>query len=260
MIRNSFIFLDRISKNAEKRIWQQGIDSWDSFIEAKRIDGISGLRKGHYDRQIDEARRHLYSMNSAYFTNMLTRGETWRLYPFFKEDAVFLDIETTGYYGNITVIGLYDGIDTKMMIKGVNLDKEIIKKELSKYKLIVTFNGSSFDLPVIERYFQGVVPYIPHIDLRHVCSKIGLTGGLKSIERQLNIKRLPELDNVTGEDAAKLWRVFRATGDEYYLNLLLKYNEEDIINLKTIADFAVKGLWRKTRYGENVDEKRNDGK
>ena len=178
MIRQSFIFLDRISQDMEKRIWQQGIEDWNSFIGAKRIDGISKFRKGHYDRQINEAKKHLYSANSAYFANMLTKGETWRLYPFFKEDAVFLDIETMGYYGNITVIGLFDGIDTKMMVRGINLEKEIIKKELSKYKLIVTFNGSSFDLPVIERYFQGVLPYIPHVDLRHVFSKIGLTGGL----------------------------------------------------------------------------------
>ena len=244
MIRQSFIFLDRISQDMEKRIWQQGIEDWNSFIGAKRIDGISKFRKGHYDRQINEAKKHLYSANSAYFANMLTKGETWRLYPFFKEDAVFLDIETMGYYGNITVIGLFDGIDTKMMVRGINLEKEIIKKELSKYKLIVTFNGSSFDLPVIERYFQGVLPYIPHVDLRHVCSKIGLTGGLKAIEKQLNIKRLPELEHVTGEDAAKLWRVFKATGDEHYLNLLIKYNEEDIINLKTIADFAIPKLWK----------------
>ncbi|MFC1732479.1 ribonuclease H-like domain-containing protein [candidate division KSB1 bacterium] len=247
MIRNSFIFLDRISKNTERKIWNQGIENWDCFLDAKRIDGISDLRKGSYDRQILGARENLYSMNSPYFKNIVPRGDTWRLYPFFKEDAVFLDIETTSYYGNITVIGLYDGIDTKMMIRDINLDKEIIKKELSKYKLIVTFNGSSFDLPVIERYFQGVVPNIPHVDLRHVCSKIGLIGGLKRIEKQLGIDRGKELEHVGGEDAAKLWRAFKATGDDYYLNLLIKYNEEDIINLKTIAEHAVKELWKKTK-------------
>lgn len=244
MIRQSFIFLDRISQDMEKRIWRQGIGDWNSFTGAKRIDGISKLRKGHYDRQINEAKKHLYSSNSAYFANTLTKGETWRLYPFFKDEAVFIDIETMGYYGNITVIGLFDGIDTKMMVRGINLEKEIIKKELSRYKLMITFNGSSFDLPIIEKYFQGVLPYIPHIDLRHVCSKIGLKGGLKMIEKELGIKRAKELECVTGEDAANLWRAFKATGDEYYLNLLIKYNEEDIINLKTIADFAIPKLWK----------------
>jgi len=247
MIRNSFIFLDRVSKRSERKIWDQGIENWDYFLDSKHIHGISSTRKGHYDRQILKARENLYSMNSSYFKDILHRGDTWRLYPFFKEDAVFLDIETMGYYGNITVVGLYDGVDTKMMIRDINLDKEILKKELSRYKLIVTFNGSSFDLPVIERYFQGVIPDVPHIDLRHVCSKIGLNGGLKKIEKKLGIDRGKELEHVGGEDAAKLWRVFKATGDEYYLNLLIKYNEEDIINLKTIADYAVKKLWVKTK-------------
>ncbi|MFC1753418.1 ribonuclease H-like domain-containing protein [Thermoproteota archaeon] len=247
MIRKSFIFLDRVGLRSEQNIWKQGIHDWDSFISSKGITGISSARKPYFERQINKARKELYNNNASYFTNVLPRGETWRLYDFFKDDAVFLDIETAHYYGDITVIGIYDGYDTKMMIKDVNLDKDIIKKELSKYKLIVTFNGSSFDLPVIERYFQGVVPDIPHIDLRHVCSKIGLTGGLKSIEKQLNIRRLDELKHVTGEDAAELWRTYKATGDEYYLDLLIKYNEEDIINLKPITEFAVKELWGKLR-------------
>ena len=54
----------------------------------------------------------------------------WRLYEFFKEDAVFLDIETTGLSKNsydITVFGLYDGINTKIMIKGINLDYGALK-------------------------------------------------------------------------------------------------------------------------------------
>ncbi|MBU0535730.1 MAG: ribonuclease H-like domain-containing protein [Nanoarchaeota archaeon] len=246
MIRKSFIFLDRVGLRKEKSIWNQGIDDWDNFISKSKVKGV-GARKPLFDRQINSLRKALYGQDASYLKSAIPRSEAWRLYDFFKDEAVFLDIETAHYYGYITVIGLYDGYNTKMMIKDINLDKNILKKELAKYKLIVTFNGSSFDLPVIERYFQGVIPDVPHIDLRHVCSRIGLTGGLKSIEKQLNIKRLPELEHVTGEDAAELWRTFKATGDDYYLDLLIKYNEEDIINLKPIADFAVKELWNKIR-------------
>jgi uncharacterized protein YprB with RNaseH-like and TPR domain len=45
-----------------------------------------------------------------------------------------------------------------------------------------------------------------------------------------------------GGDAIKLWRIFRASGDEYYLNLLVEYNEEDVINLKKISDYVIKKL------------------
>ena len=246
MIRKSFIFLDRIGQRSERRIWGQGIDDWDSFLDAGKIKGISS-RKHFFDRQIRRTRKELYESNMSYLKRALHPSEAWRLYDLFRDEAVFLDIETAHYYGYITVIGLYDGYETKIMIKDINLDRENLRRELEKYNLIITFNGSSFDLPVIERYFQGVVPDVPHIDLRHVCSRIGLRGGLKQVEKDLGIKRLPDLEHVTGEDAAELWRTFRATGDDYYLDLLVKYNEEDIINLKPIADHAVRELWKSIR-------------
>jgi len=177
----------------------------------------------------------------------LTLGQTWRLYNQFREDAVFLDIETSGFYGDITIIGMYDGQDTKTMVRGHNLDKELLKKALSQYKLIITFNGASFDLPVIRRYFGDVVPAIPHIDLRHVCSKLDLHGGLKKIEKTLGIRRAEEVEGITGEDAVYLWQQYKATGKQGYLETLVKYNEEDIVNLLPIADTTIARLWEQTR-------------
>ena len=72
-----------------------------------------------------QARRALYNFDSTYFKNILPQSEYYRLYDFFKEDCVFLDIETTGLdskNNDITVIGLFDGINTKTMIKNINLD------------------------------------------------------------------------------------------------------------------------------------------
>ena len=246
MIRNSFIFLDKIGPIKEKNIWDQGINSWDSFLD-NNIFGISRYRKPYYDRQILNARKNLYLDNSAYFTKILPLSDHWRLYNYFKEDAVFLDIETSSYYGNVTVVGLYDGVETKTMVRGMNLDKENLKKELQKYKLIVTFNGLSFDIPFLKRYFGNIIPDIPHLDLRHVCAKIGLKGGLKIIEEIMEIKRPNQLKNYHGDDAVMLWEMYRATGKEKYLNLLVEYNEEDIVNLKPIAEYAIKELWKKTK-------------
>lgn len=88
---------------------------------------------------------------------------------------------------------------------------------------------------------------MPHIDLRGVCSRVGLIGGLKAIEQQLNIKRPDSIRYVTGNDAAELWRCWKATGDRDFLDMLVTYNEEDIVNLKPIADFAIKKLWGQIR-------------
>jgi len=43
-----------------------------------------------------KAREALYNFNSQYFLDILPQSENWRLYEFFKDEAVFLDIETTG--------------------------------------------------------------------------------------------------------------------------------------------------------------------
>jgi len=239
MIQNSFCFLEGIERKTEKNLWKQGIKDWESFLKKEKIHGINPIRKAYYDRKLIEARKALYDLNSSYFTFKLQMAEHWRLYEFFKEEAVFLDIETSGIEndGYITIIGLFDGINTKTMVKDVNLDFKVLKAELQKYKIIITFNGNVFDIPYLEKYAPGLFPEIPRIDLRHLCKRVGLKGGLKQLEKEVNIKRQNEIvDKLYGGDAIKLWRRYKATGDQYFLNLLVEYNEEDVINLKLIME------------------------
>jgi hypothetical protein len=245
MLRNTFLFLPKVGLTTEHNIWQQGIDDWNSFIEAKKIKGFSQARKESAHKKIHEFKSELWNENLNYLAKSLPLSEQWRLYDQFRDEAVFLDIETNGYYGGITVIGLYDGNETKTFIRGYNLDRSLVEKELQKHKLIVTFNGSSFDLPVIERFF-GLKMHKPHVDLRHVCARIGLNGGLKLIEKHLGIARDKEVEGVSGSDAVYLWEQFKSTKDTDYLHKLIKYNEEDIINLKPLADHAVRELWKRT--------------
>ncbi|MBI2208461.1 ribonuclease H-like domain-containing protein [Candidatus Woesearchaeota archaeon] len=245
MIQNTFLFLERVKRGLEENLWKQGIKDWDSFLNAQKIGGISKRRKIYYDRKILQARKALYSQDSSYFKKILPQAEYYRLYDFFKDEAVFLDIETTGLDRNnddITVIGLFDGIETKTMIKGINFDLKELKNELSKYKLIVTFNGSSFDVPFINRLYPHLLPNIPNFDVKSITNKLNLKGGLKEIEKKLGIERNKIIEGFYGGDALALWRMYRATGDDYYLKLLVEYNEEDVINLKTIADYCVDKL------------------
>ncbi len=252
MIQNSFIFLERVKRGLEDNLWRQGIDSWDSFLNSRYINGLSAARKKYYDRKIMEARKELYKLNSTYFKKILPQSEYYRLYDFFMEDAVFLDIETTGLDSrndDITMIGLFDGINTKTMIKNINFDFKTLKNELKKYKLIVTFNGSSFDVPFINKVYPNLLPDIPNFDVKSVTDRLGLRGGLKEIEKKLGIKRGKIIEKFYGGDALTLWKMYRATGDDYYLKLLVEYNEEDIINLKKIADYCVGKLKKQFPMG-----------
>lgn len=241
MIRSSFIFLDKVSRKSEQNIWGQGIDEWNDFLDKEKVKGVSSARKNQFDLKLLEARRKLIQDDAEYLAGLFPSSEHWRLYEHFKDEALFLDIE-----GNVSVIGLFDGFETNTMVKGFNFDKKLLEKTISKYKLLVTFNGSSFDLPALKNYFN-FSPKIPHVDLRFVCQRIGLTGGLEHIERKLCIKRAEETfkDEI---DIAFLWRRWWMTGDRKYIDLLVQYNEEDIINLKPIANYAVRKLWEKIRF------------
>lgn len=247
MITKSFIFLDGVGPRSERGIWRQGISDWNSFLGAGVVRGLSPLRKSHYDRKLREARQALYGMDASYFARVMPQAETWRLYSFFREEAVFLDIETTGMgmQDDITVVGLFDGTGTKTMIRGINMDYRALQKELGNYKILLTFNGGTFDVPFIRKRYPKLLPSIPHIDLRTLTGRLGHSGGLKQIEREFGISRGEMVGRLHGGDAALLWRMFRGSGDEHYLRLLVEYNEEDVINLKKIADVCTKEMERR---------------
>ncbi|MFC1723057.1 ribonuclease H-like domain-containing protein [Nanoarchaeota archaeon] len=236
MIRNSFCFLERIGLRSEQNLWSQGIYDWSSFIHSQKIKGLSPIRKNFFERQLKKAQKHLFDYDSSFFTDFPT-SEVWRLYDYFRDDCLFVDIETTGYYGDISVLGFYDGNQTMTLVKGSSLCKRNIKDIISRYKLLISFNGLSFDIPVIRRAFS-LSPNIPHLDLRFALSRLGYDGGLKAIEKILGIQRNSE---ITGADAVSLWHEAK-NGDEDALNLLVQYNEEDIVNLQPLADFAYKNL------------------
>lgn len=88
--------------------------------------------------------------------------------------------------------------------------------------------------------FHNQLPDIANFDVKSITRKAGLSGGLKEIEKQLGIERKNKnVEKLCNGDPLKLWKMYKATGDEYYLNLLVEYNEEDVINLKKIAEYCI---------------------
>ncbi len=244
MIKESFIFLNCIGEKKEKQIWGQGIRDWDSFKKTSVIKGLSQKSKLLYDTQLTQASNALKENNSSFFIDKLEQKHTWRLYEEFKDEACFFDIETTGIKkkDHIIAAGIFDGLKTKTLISGINFNINTLARELKRYKIIITFNGSSFDIPFLKKRYPSLIPKIPHIDLKHACFSAGLKNNLKDIEKRLGITRNPIINKIRGGDVYRLWRMYFASGDEHYLNLLIEYNEEDAVNLQKIADFVLKKL------------------
>jgi len=237
MIRRTFIILPSIGKITERSLWMSGIRYWEDFLEADSIHRISERRKRGLDRQLMEAREMLDMGGSEYFTSILPTCEHWRLFRELEGEVAYLDIETDGlrHDSKVTVVGTHRDGRTTTLVNGVDLDGDSLSEALEGTKLLVTFNGRSFDIPLLDFNFPFSVPRVPHFDLRHGCARIGLRGGLKRIERALGIARPQEVDYVTGEQAAYLWKLWERKGNENALGLLCRYNEEDTKNLEPLA-------------------------
>jgi hypothetical protein len=153
----------------------------------------------------------------------------------------YLDIETTGLsliHDVITVVGIYltDGKDHKLIqLVGEEITRNNLLVALQHVEVIYTYNGSRFDLPFIKTALgMDLAKHCKHHDLMLDCWKINLYGGLKAIEGRFGIER--QLANVNGAKAIGLWSKYKASQDQSFLAALLKYNEEDVLSLKSLKE------------------------
>jgi uncharacterized protein len=146
--------------------------------------------------------------------------------------CAFLDIETS-WERTITIIGIYrGGVGTTQLI-APEINRAALLQAMDGIERIFTYNGTGFDLPVIERWLGvKLTSLAPHRDLLYDCRKRKLVGGLKGVERTLGIHR--DTEGVDGLQAMKLWAAYQC-GDSEALELLLRYNREDCENLEILA-------------------------
>jgi uncharacterized protein YprB with RNaseH-like and TPR domain len=151
----------------------------------------------------------------------------------------YLDIETTGlsqFYDTITVIGIYlcnDTEDKLIQLYGDQVTRDNLITALQGVHKIYTYNGKRFDLPFIDAFLGiNLEAEFEHHDLMYHCWEYNLKGGFKAVERQLQIPR--QTEGISGFDAIRLWWKYQDSYDEDALDLLLQYNKEDVVNLKTL--------------------------
>lgn len=259
MIQSTFILLKGIGEHTERQLWAQGVPDWQGFLDARTLPGIAPGRKSLYDTELRAVQRHLQEGHSRPFARCLKPRDHWRLFDAFRPRTLCLDIETTGTspeFGEVTVVGLYGGGRMTRLVRGDTLSEDRLNQELAACDLLVTFCGSLFDIPYLRAKFPGLVVDQPHFDLCFAARRLGLTGGLKRIEAQMDIHRDGDLQGLDGWDAVRLWHGWRS-GDERALDLLLRYNEADTRNLEPLAERLYAEL--ADRYGPNHSAKTAEG-
>ncbi len=245
MLRQTFCHIPGIGAAAEKQLWEQGCDSWETLLAHPNDFTYSNAGRDMAVRTVEQSQEALARGEHQFFRKSLGLNNAWRAWPEFRSSCVYLDIETDGTNaGNaVTMVGLYDGEKFQCLVKGNDLQNFL--DVISHYSMIVTFFGSRFDLPMLEKRFKGFTFDHLHMDLCFALRDIGYKGGLKKIEKQLGISRGDDTDGLTGLDAVRLWRQHQL-GIESALERLIAYNREDVVNLETISEIAYKGLKGKT--------------
>src|SRR6478609_1920042 len=179
MVESTFQLVPGLGPAGERRLWRAGVARWRDLKAAppKAVSQRAAPRLAGAARAAEVAlgRRDVEAL-----ARLLPVAERWRLLGAFAADAVYLDIETGddvwGRQG-VSAIGVLDRAGPRLLLAGRDLERfPAIAREWS---LLVTFNGSSFDVPVLRRAFPEWTPPVAHVDLRHVLGRLGHHGGLK---------------------------------------------------------------------------------
>ena len=246
MIESTFCFLPGVGSTTERRLWRQGLLTWADFLSRPSIDHIGPARKALYDAQIELAAEQHARDNARYFGVVLPSSEHWRLYEWLHSRAVYLDIETDSF-GQITVVGLYGRGRMTSLVRGESLSAARLAEAFRHHDLLVTFCGTTFDLPMLLRQFPDLPLDQPHVDICLLGRRLGYRGGLKAIERQLGINREQELEGMNGDDAVRCWNRWRHSRQQDAKARLLRYNEADCVNLQPLADAFCRLMAQSTR-------------
>lgn len=232
MLQHTFSHISGIGPKIERNLWASGVTNWQEWQTPAPVK-ISANSASEAVKTLAASRQAIIDDNPSFFTSSLAASESWRIFSDFRDSVAYLDIETTGLddFAEITTIALYDGKQIFTYINGRNLDDFV--QDIEKFRVLVSYNGKSFDIPFIERYFRITLNQA-QIDLRYILAKLGFKGGLKGCEKQLGLYR-GELDGVDGYFAVLLWQLYKRTGNERALQTLLAYNVEDTVNLERLA-------------------------
>lgn len=248
VIDETFLHISGIGPKTEAKLKQLGIINWGECLKKKELLPFTESKKSVFISKVEESIFELDKNNIRFFVNNFPKKEHWRILGKYFYKTTFFDIETTGiskYEHDVTVIVAYKEGKIYSFISNENLDDFLELADSSE--LLASFNGNAFDIPFLEQTFHIPSFNAPHIDLRWVFYHAGFKGGLKSIEKGLNIERPEDLKDVDGYEAVILYYKWQS-GDITAKDKLMNYCKADVIASCMASGKILKKL------GYDVDE------
>jgi hypothetical protein len=228
---NSFTFVKGIGPKTETTLKELGINCWDDVIKKKCPELFPRQKWNALLNGVNSALGALKILDIPQLTSLIPKIQHWRMIPNLIDRIAYLDIETTGlspHYSHITTIAVYDGTRVYDFVRGENLNE--FPTFISKFPAITTFFGKAFDIPFI-KHEMGIDFNQIHFDVCFLLKRLKIKGGLKRIEKRFGISR-GNLEDLDGYSAVLLWKKYKKSQKKEYLETLLAYNNEDVLNLE----------------------------
>jgi hypothetical protein len=169
--------------------------------------------------------------------------------------VVCLDLETTGLSGGAGTVGFIVGLGwfddrtfhtCQYFLSSLAHERRMLAAVagvLRRARAILTFNGRSFDAPVMEmRYaFHGLTSPLDdlrHVDLLHPSRHLWTAdeGRLVSLER--NVLGLQRVGDVPGAEIPRRYVGYLRSGDPGLLRPVLEHNRLDLVSLGILGGLA----------------------
>jgi uncharacterized protein YprB with RNaseH-like and TPR domain len=178
--------------------------------------------------------------------------------------TVFIDLETTGLSGGAGTVAFLVGCGffdlgafqvRQFLLTSYNAERALLAATADLFAdadLMVSYNGKTFDVPVMETrwaFHRMPAPFdeVPHFDMLHPArrlwrSRSGLTdeGGcrLSTLERVLlNMRRVGDVD---GFEIPGRFFQFLRTADPRPLEPVLEHNRLDLVSLAAVTSHALR--------------------
>jgi uncharacterized protein YprB with RNaseH-like and TPR domain len=236
LIRQALRHLHGIGPKRCALLEAEAITCWDSILEINTPP--PGFGPETWLRIQAHVRLCVQALEHEDWPALIREFETrdhWRILARHADRASYFDIETSGMEADsvVTLIVCYHQGRLHRFLRGENLDHFL--DLLEEVELLVSFNGTTFDVPRVESAFHIPALPCPHVDLRWMCYHLGMSGGLKPIETRMGIKRPADLEGVGGEEAVWLWHRWDGHRDDTARRELERYCCADVLTLRIVA-------------------------
>ena len=186
--------------------------------------------------------------------------------------VLYLDTETTGLGGSGTVAFLVgmgwltdEGFEVHQFLMRDYPEEPYLLRHvaagLGKFDVLCTFNGTTFDVPLLEsRFLMNRMDRncldMPHLDLLHMCRRLWkLRLGRCNLGRlEEVILGKPRQDDLPGSEVPQRYFTYLKTKQMSLLDDIMKHNAQDIASLCVLLSHMA-DLYRnpeKIRFSEDV--------